>query len=243
MQILVVHGHPMVPLSAVIQPAALLAIFLAEPRPTPPYQRTFTVIAVLLTCLWGAMLWAAGGTLRREVAEGTLARNVTGASDPAVVVAGKCMGSTLLVLGLLLGTCTMAVTVTGVVIRPVGIPWLVLGFALTAASGAAMGFALCSIFVLTRHAIQITAALLYPVFILSGLLIPIHLIPVPLAWLSRLISLYWADQVLDRAAAGTFAPWPAFALALLTVLYFVLGRLLFERLLHLARQQGSLDIG
>lgn len=243
MQILVVRGHPMVPLSTIVQPTVFLVIFLAGRSAQAPAQRADTVIAVLLSCLWGASLWAAGGTLRREVHDGTLARNLTGVSDPRLVVGGKCLGSTLLVLGLLLAVSAAALTVTGTSFRPGGVPWLLLGFVLLAASGTAMGFALCSVFVLTRHAVQVTAALMYPVLILGGLLIPAPLLPGPLAWLSHLISLYWAGQLLDSAAAGAFNPLAALWLALLTATYFWAGSRLFGRVIDRARRKGTIDLG
>lgn len=243
MQVLVIRGHPMVPVTTIVQPAAFLVIFLGGESHASAAQRLSTVIGVLLTCLWTASLWASGGTLRREVADGTLARNLTGVSDPRLVIGGKCLGSTLLVLGLLLGTTAVTVVVTGIPFHLSGVPWLILGFIGVAASGTAMGFALCSIFVLTRHAIQVTAALSYPVLLLAGLLIPVSLIPAPLSWLTRLISLYWASQFLDRAADGAFAVAPALLLGGLTVTYFWAGSRLFARVIDLARRKGTIDLG
>jgi ABC-2 type transport system permease protein len=243
MQVLVVRGHPMVPLSTIVQPGVFLAIFMEGQATSGPAGRAGTVIAVLLTSLWGATLWAAGGTLRREVADGTFARNLTGVSDPRLVVGGKCLGSTLLVMGLLLCTTTSAVVLTGIPFRLSGAPWFFLGFILVAASGTAMGFALCSIFVLTRHAVQITAALMYPVLILSGLLIPVRIIPWPLAWLSHLNSLYWANEFLDMAASGSFRLYPMIFLILLTIVYFCAGNLLFAHVIYRARRKGTIDLG
>jgi ABC-2 type transport system permease protein len=243
MQALAVRSHPMVPLSTIVQPAVFLVIFLNRHGHGSPAGRAGVVIAVLLSCLWNATLWAAGGTLRREVADGTLARNLTGAVSPRLVIGGKCMGSTLLVLGLLLGTSAVTVALTRIPFRPSGIPYFVLGFVLVAASATALGFVLCSVFVLTRHAVQVTAALAYPVLILAGLLIPVSILPAPLAWLPRLISLYWAGKLLDSAAAGSFGPLPALFLTLLTIGYFWAGSVLFGRVVDRARRKGTLDLG
>jgi ABC-2 type transport system permease protein len=243
MQVLLVRSHPMVPLSTIVQPAVFLVIFLDRPGGTQPGQRAATVIAVLLTSMWGATLWAAGGTLRREVADGTLARNLTGVSDPRLVIGGKCLGSTLLVLGLL--SCTTAVTaaLTGIRLQPGSALLLFGGFVLVAASGTALGYMLCSIFVLTRHAVHVTAALMYPVFILGGLLIPVNLVPWPLAWLSHLISLYWINQFLDNAAAGIFRPRAVVFSVILTIGYFWAGSLLFTQVIDRARRKGTIDLG
>jgi ABC-2 type transport system permease protein len=243
MQVMLMRGNPMVPLVSVVQPAAFLAVFLARPGAAPPGQRAATVIAVLLTCLWSATLWTAGATLRREVAEGTLARSLTGVTDPRLVVLGKCLGATLLTEGLLLVTGAAAAALAGAALSPGGVPWLVLGAVLLTASGTAAGFALSSIFVLTRYPVQVTSALTYPVYILSGLLIPGWLLPGWLAWLSRLISLYWADEFLRRAADGAFAARPLAFLAALTAAYCLAGALLFRRVVALAKRKGTIDIG
>jgi ABC-2 type transport system permease protein len=243
LQILVLRVNPMVPLQTIAQPAVFLTVFLTEEGTVQPLRRTATVVAVLLSCLWGSTLWAAGGTLRHEVANGTLARNLTSTTDPRLVVGGKCLGSTAMVLGILLGVSAVTVLVTGISFRPSGAPLFVLGLVLVAASAAAMGFMLCSVFVLTRHALQVTAALMYPVYILSGLLIPTTFMPGPLAWVSRLISLYWADQFLDNAARGVFALRSMAFLILLTIVYFWAGCVLFSRVVHLAREKGTIALG
>jgi ABC-2 type transport system permease protein len=159
------------------------------------------------------------------------------------VIAGKCLGSTLLTQGLLLCTAAIAVVITHTPLALAGLPWFVLGFVLVAASGTAMGFALCSVFVLTRHALQVTSALMYPVYILAGLLIPPHFLPGPLAWLSHLISLYWLNQFLDQAAHGAFAVRPLIFLVLLTLAYFWAGGVLFGRVVDRARRKGTIDLG
>ena len=245
MQILVIRSHPAVPLTAVVQPVVFYVVMASERGGTSSSaQRASTLIAILLTSLWGATLWAVGGILRREIAEGTLARNLTSRTDPRLVVVGKCLGGTFLVLSMLICTSVALALVGGVSVPLGAVPWLLLGALLVALSGTALGFALCSIFVLTRYAVQVTAALTYPVFILGGLLIPTTLIPGPLAWLSRLISLYWADRFLGSVAHGGGVPLMALLmLVLLTALYHVTGHVLFLRVVDRARRRGTIDLG
>jgi ABC-2 type transport system permease protein len=238
MQMLVVRNHPMIVLSTVVQPTALLLLVSARQGTSAG-----TVLSVVLTSLWGATLWAAGGTLRREVADGTLVRNLTTVSDPRLVVIGKCFGSTLLTVGLLSGTATAMMVVTGASLSPRGAVWLLMGGVLVVASGTAMGTVLSSLFVLTRHATHVTAALMFPVFILGGLLVPTTMIPGPLRRLSWLISLYWANQLFGAATVGELAVGPLLFLALVTVGYFWLGGLLFSRVVDRARRKGTIDLG
>ncbi|GAA2234234.1 MULTISPECIES: ABC transporter permease [Kitasatospora] len=245
MQILVIRSHPAVPITAVVQPVVFYVVMAGQHGGADsPAQRASRLIAILLTSLWGATLWAVGGILRREIAEGTLARNLTSLTDPRLVVIGKCLGSSLLVLTTLVGTSLVLALVTGARVPLDAVPWMLLGAVLVALSGTALGFALCSLFVLTRHAVHVTAALTYPVFILGGLLIPTSLIPGQLSWLSRLISLYWADQFLGRVAGGGAVPLTALSmLVLLITLYYVTGHVLFRRVVDRARRKGTIDLG
>jgi ABC-2 type transport system permease protein len=244
MQVLVVRGHPVVPLATVVQPLVFYVIATSGTGARSPAKLVAVLVAVLLTSLWGATVWAAGGILRREVADGTLGRNLTSVTDARLVVIGKCLGSTLLILALLACTGATLALFSGLTIRLGSLPWLLAGFLLVTVSGTVMGFAMCGIFALTRHANHVTSALTYPLFILSGLMIPASLLPASLAWLSRLISLYWADRFIDAVVDGDRLPWKALlGAAALTPVYLLAGNLIFGRIVHRARVNGTIDLG
>jgi ABC-2 type transport system permease protein len=244
MQVLVVRSHPAIPLAAVVQPLVFYVIATSGAGADSPAKLAPVLVAVLLTSLWGATVWTAGGILRREVADGTLGRNLTSVTDARLVIIGKCLGSTLLVLGLLTGTGAALAVFSGLTIRLGSLPWLLAAFLLVTVSGTAMGFAMCGIFALTRHATHVTAALTYPLFILSGLMIPASLLPASLAWLSRLISLYWADRFIDAVINGDRLPWAALlGVAVLTTAYLLAGNLIFGRIVHRASVKGTIDLG
>jgi ABC-2 type transport system permease protein len=231
MQVLVVRGHPVVPLATVVQPLVFYVIATSGTGAHSPAKLVAVLVAVLLTSL-------------REVADGTLGRNLTSVTDARLVVIGKCLGSTLLILALLACTGVTLALFSGLTIRLGSLPWLLAGFLLVTVSGTVMGFAMCGIFALTRHANHVTSALTYPLFILSGLMIPASLLPASLAWLSRLISLYWADRFIDAVVDGDRLPWKALlGAAALTPVYLLAGNLIFGRIVHRARVNGTIDLG
>jgi ABC-2 type transport system permease protein len=245
MQILVIRSHPVVPLLTVVQPTVIyLVVSSGQTASTTAQQRAALLIATLLTSLWGVTLWAAGGVLRREIFEGTLARNLTSVTDSRLVLLGKCFGSTCLAFGLLVCTGVVLGLVEDVRVRPGILPWLVLGLCVVTVSGTVMGFVLSGVFVLTRHAIHVTAALSYPVYIFGGLLIPTALLPVWLGWISRLVSLFWANQFLDSVVdTGRPRPGDLALCVLLTAAYYAAGHLLFARIIRRARVRGTIDLG
>lgn len=243
MQILVIRSHAVIPLLTVAQPTVIyLVVSSGQSVSATGPQRSSLLIATLLTSLWGVTLWAAGGVLRREIFEGTLARNLTSVTDSRLVLLGKCFGSTLLAFGLLMGTGIVLAVAEDVRVRPGALPWLALGFCLVTISGTVLGFVLSSVFVLTRHAVRVTAALTYPVYILGGLLIPTALLPVQLAWISRLVSLYWANRFLGSSAEGRPRLGDLAASGLLTAGYYAAGHVLFARIIRRARVRGTIDL-
>ena len=68
---------------------------------------------------------------------------------------------------------------------------------------AAIGLLVGSVFVLTRHGPQVSSALMYPVFLLGGMLLPPETLPTPLEWVSYGISTRWLTQFIAGAAAGS----------------------------------------
>jgi ABC-2 type transport system permease protein len=82
---------------------------------------------------------------------------------------------------------------------------------------------------------------MYPVFIVSGMIIPLDLIPAGLREISRVISLRWAAEFLAEAAGGTLSLSSLAALIGLTCAYFTVALTAFRALVHRARREGTMD--
>ncbi|HVK20220.1 MAG TPA: ABC transporter permease [Actinokineospora sp.] len=228
--------YPMMIVLNVVQPLALLAIVLQR-TDNGPRALGELLISVLLTCYWGNIIWTAGGVLRRDRMSGTLARTLLNAQDGRLIIVGRCLGAMVTSL------VTLAITSAAVLMvaqRPVELPgpaWLAMGFAGVAISGTALGLLLATALLHSRHGVEITAALMYPVFVFGGLLVPPEAVPAALRWLSWLISLSWARDFMVHA------DWLAgLGLILTTAAYVAIGARLFQRTLDLARKEGTLDL-
>ncbi|MGX9883775.1 ABC transporter permease [Streptomyces sp. NPDC002276] len=238
-QMVVVRSGPMVILLGGVQPAVLLVIALPSGGSRP--EATRILISVLATSLWASLVWMAGGIIRRDIVQGTMSRNVVSVWDPWVVLIGKCAGSVLFTSGAMLVSGLAAALLRGVRPHLVQPGWFLLGVLVTMASAVALGSLLSCVFVLSRHGVHIGNALLYPVFILGGLLIPDRMLPVALRWISRLIPLRWAKEYLVSAAAGS-QDWRALLAACgLTLVYLLAGRALFRKVVNRARTLGTLE--
>jgi len=237
------RGSPVAIILGIVQPVVFLVVALKGGQHLSTRASTQLAVGVGLTALWGSTIWSAGGILTADRANGALARTVTGFRSPSLVFLGKCLGATARSAAIVAASTIATVLVLGVPIDVRQPGWMLAGLVVVIVSGTTLGMLLSCLFLVTRHATAWSSLLMYPVFIIGGLIIPQHLIPVPLRWLSSLISLRWAAEFLATSAFG--APsWSAFGyLAGSTGGYLVAALIAFRWLLRRARQKGNLEYG
>ncbi|MFC7817167.1 ABC transporter permease [Streptomyces sp. NPDC057367] len=236
-QFLLARRYPMMIVLNIVQPLAFLLIVMQRLPGDDSARLGELVIAVLLTCYWGSVIWSAGGILRRDRLFGTLSRSLLNARDGVLVIVGRCLGTMVASLITLVLTAAVMVLASD---RPIELPgagWLVAGFIGVAVSGTSLGLLLACALLHTRHGVVITGALMYPVFVFGGLLVPDEAVPDALEWVSVLVSLSWAR---DFMVSGD---WLAgVGLVATTVAYFAGGVWAYRRTLHVARREGTLDL-
>lgn len=235
-------ASPLVYLLGIVQPAVFLLITLSPQDDPSAAEATRVAFGVLLTAFWGATVWGGAGVLRRERMQGTLARTLSGVRDPQLVVLGKSLGASLISAGLVAATLVAVLAALRQPVQLAGAGWLLLGLVVVLLSGTGAGMLLGCLFILSRYGPQLSSALMYPIYLLGGMLIPPDLLPEWLRWLSAAISLRWLQEFLVSAAAGRPNEAALITAVLLTALYTVVGVRLFRRLTDFARRQGSLDL-
>jgi ABC-2 type transport system permease protein len=237
------RGNPIPLILGIVQPVVFLVI-IVEAAPVPPAEQgTDLVVGVALTALWASTIWSAGAILRADVHRGSLALAVTGVRSPAVVFLGRCTGAILRVSAAIAASTAVTAVVLGLPMRAGRPLVMLLGLVLVLMSATALGMLLSCLFLVTRHASAWSAALMYPVFIISGMIVPLRLIPAGLRYASLVISLRWAAEFLTAAADGRVSWSSLAALVGLTALYYVVALAAFHRLLQRARLTGTIDHG
>jgi ABC-2 type transport system permease protein len=241
LQITGMRGSPFPILLGVVQPAAYLVITMHGHALTPETATTDMLGTAMMT-LWGSTVWSAGGILRRERAQGTLPQLIRGWCDARVVLFGKCLGAVAVSGSAISITTTammLALDAPVRVERP--LPFVALTL-LSALSTVGLAMLLGSLFILTRAAVRISEALMYPVVLTGGLLIPLTLLPSWLRWPSWFISLHWAQELTSECALGrSVQPGQVAALVALGLVYAAAGVAVFGRALDLGRRQGTLE--
>jgi ABC-2 type transport system permease protein len=105
-----------------------------------------------------------------------------------------------------------------------------------------LGLIVASTFVLYRAAFALGVAMQYPVWIASGLLVPLSVLPGWLGPVSWTLGPTWGFQAIERAAVGGSA-WPAIGLcAAVSVVYVLVAVLLLRVFERLARRRATLRL-
>ena len=126
-------------------------------------------------------------------------------------------------------------------------PWMfAISLLFTVLAFVSFGMIIAPIFVLNPGVQQWQNAMEFPVYILSGFLFPILLLPGWSTPLSYLLTPYWAARALHDASSGNAEPSEiAFSwlmMLLLSVVYFILSGVLFRVMLRRAREDASLGL-
>lgn len=234
-------------LSAVIPgcviPAALCMATLLARQPGSLLTPQQIQLGCGVLALWSCAIWQTGLILREELAHGTLPGILTRQSGLGVVLFGKTIGTALrcaLLIALTIGCVGLFI---GEPLRVVNVGSFVLVAIATFASALVLGALLSCLFLLTAAAMRIAEALVYPMSLLGGMIVPIELLPNWLRPVPDVISLRWATELLTAAAEGR--PQSAVAWACLcatTGAYAVLARWAFRTVLHRARERGTLAL-
>jgi ABC-2 type transport system permease protein len=235
--------HPTFLVLGLVQPAAFLLVATFASRGGSRVDLAAAALGAGLIALWGATIWSAGSILRAERRQGTLPALVSRPAGLGPVLLGKSLGTTLrsaLVIGATVYAAAWAVGHPIPVEHPLA---LAAGLAAILVSATVLGLLLSCVFVLTRAAPRISEALMYPVFIVGGMLVPIELIPGWAQPFSNLVSLYWGSRLAKEAATGApqrLVDWAGIALT--TAAYALLAYASFSRVVDRARRDGSLDL-
>jgi len=226
----------------IAQPAVLLVLVVGSVADPAPAEVGRGVVGVALTALWSFTVWTGAGVLQGDRQQGTLAACVIGVPDLRLVVIGRSLGVNIFAGLVVAATMTVTLALLRQPVRVGSVGLVTLGLALVLVSSMVVGTCLSCLFLLSRFGPQISAALMYPVFLLCGLLTPLTFLPAPLRWVSDGISMRWGMRLLTEAMSGRFDPVALGMLVGLTVAYAFAGAYAFARVTDLIRREGTVEL-
>jgi ABC-2 type transport system permease protein len=193
--------------------------------------------------IWSATLFASGGAIQWQRWQGTLELSIASPAPFLLVLLPMTLASATIGLYSLTGTLLWGRILFGVpfeldkpLVFLLAIPATVIGLGL-------LGLVMASTFILWRNANALSNLLEYPIWLVTGLLVPISLLPgwvTPLSWV---LAPTWGVRAIRDAALGGGDPLAAIGMCLaLGALYLGIGALTVRHFEQLARNRATLSL-
>jgi len=193
--------------------------------------------------IWSATLFASGGAIQWQRWQGTLELSIAAPAPFLLVLLPMTLASATIGLYSLTGTLLWGRLLFGVpldIAEPfvflLAVPATVIGLGL-------LGLVMASTFILWRNANALSNLLEYPIWLITGLLVPISLLPgwvSPLAWV---LAPTWGVRAIRDSALGTGERLAAVGMCLaLGAAYLVVGAFTVRYFENLARNRATLSL-
>lgn len=207
---------------------------------------SYVILGSSLLSLWSSIVFSSAGDIDRERYMGTLSMLYASPTSFQIIVWAKLCGNLMLAV---LPFLSSFLIVRFVFMEPVVLSHAGLFFAaflFSTASFAALSYLFSAFFTLSRKASILMNCLEYPIFLLCGILFPIQLLPAFLHPLSAVLSPTWASTLLHMALQKEYSTVVIMqsggVLLLLTLLYVLLGRIIFYMVDIHVRKKGTLGV-
>jgi hypothetical protein len=216
---------------------ASIAYYLLDARNDPRLLLGASLGAAVML-MWSLVVIGSSNALENQRWLGTLELLVAAPVPFAVViapitVASGVVGGYALVATLAWGTLLFHVpfSIDQPVAFAVAVPACMLAIGM-------LGLVMASTFVLYRAAFSLGIALQYPVWIATGLLVPLSVLPT-IGWF---LGPYWGFRAIREAALGP-TPWPDIGMCLVvSAAYFAVGATCLRWFVQVARSRGTLKL-
>ena len=220
---------------------ASIAFYLLDAKNDPRLLLSASLGAFVML-MWSMVVIASSGALEQQRWQGTL-ELVVAAPTPLTAVIGP-----ICVAGAMVGAYAIGATLAwGALLFDVPVHVrhpLAFALAIPACCLAVglLGLIMASTFVLYRAAFHLGIATQYPVWIVTGLLVPLSFLPSFVRPISWLLAPTWGFRGLQEAALGG-TPWPDMGMCLvLSAVYLAIGGTCLVAFEYVARARGSLRL-
>jgi len=192
--------------------------------------------------IWSATLFGSGGALQWQRWQGTLEVIVSTPAPFMLVLLPLTLATSTIGLYSLGSTLFWGWAVFGIpfqIDQPlafvVAVPATILGLGL-------LGLVLASTFVLYRHANALSNMLEWPVLLVTGMLVPLSLLPTWSNWIAWILAPTWGVQGIREAALGG-TPWPDIGMTIaLGAVYLAIGTVFLRNFERMARKRATLSL-
>lgn len=223
---------------------ATLAFFLFQSGGgTAGQTLLYVALGAGMMGVWSTTLFGCGGAIAWQRWEGTLELLVNAPSRYDYILVGQTLGAVVFGFYGIVATLAWGVLLFGMPIEA-SYP-LILPLSLVAAivSLGSLGMLIATTFVLYRHANALGNLLEYPIWLITGLLVPLATLPWWVQPISWLLAPTWGMEAIREATIGTAPPILAIVMCFaLAVVYYVAARVTLVFVLAKARRDATLSL-
>ncbi|WP_233601117.1 MULTISPECIES: ABC transporter permease [Micromonospora] len=220
---------------------ATLAVYLFRAGGEPGRLLEAAVGAGLMG-VWSSVLFGSGGAIQRQRWQGTLEMIMLAPRPPALMVLPITLATAVTGTYAMLATLLWGRLLYGVpldfahpLLFLIAVPGCVLGLGM-------FGLLLASTFVLMRNANALTNTLEYPIWLVSGMLVPLTVLPGWTGPIAAVLPTTWGARAVHEAAVGG-PVWPSLGICLAISLgCLVAGALMMTYVERRARAAATLAL-
>jgi ABC-2 type transport system permease protein len=229
-------------ISSIVQPVLFASIAFFLDRAGGHGALLYTALGAGLMGTWSSTLFGSGMAIQSERRQGTLELMILAPPPYLTVLSSVTLATASLGIYSLAATLLWGRLFFGVALHLAHPLLFVLAIGATVVALGLFGLVLGSTFVLWRGANALANLLEYPVWLATGLLVPVKLLPAWVTPISWLLAPTWGAEAIRRAALGG-APLPPIGMcAVLGVAYLAFAALMLRYLERLARARASLAL-
>lgn len=207
-----------------------------------PGSLLYAALGAGLMGIWSSTLFGSGGLIQWERFQGTLELLIASPSQFMWILVGSTLATSTVGLYSVAGTLLWGAVAFDIPLELAHPALFVLALPATVIGLGTLGLVLASTFVLYRHANALSNLLEYPVWLVTGLLVPVSLLPgwaAPLGWV---LSPTWGIKAIRYSALGG-NPVPALLATVgLSVAYLVIGTRFIAYFERRAREDATLAL-
>jgi ABC-2 type transport system permease protein len=178
----------------------------------------YAAIAPVFIALWWLAIFNSGWTITIERWSGTLEMLVAVPSHFALVILGRITATTMIGTVSFVETWLVARLLFGTTVAIHHVWVFAATVVLTLAAMAGTAVAMASLFVLARNAVTFSNSASYPLYVLSGVLVPVSFLPSWLRPVSAVVFLSWSSDLLRATMRTTPVHDLAFRLGMVALL-------------------------
>jgi ABC-2 type transport system permease protein len=193
--------------------------------------------------IWSSTLFGSGGAIQWQRWQGTLEALVASPAPFLLVLLPITLATSTVGLYSLVATILFGRVFFGVPFSVHDWPAFVAAIPATVIGLGLLGLVFATTFVLYRHANALSNMLEFPVLFVTGLLVPLALLPGWARPIGLVLAPTWGMRAIRWSALGGGNPWYAIGMcAVLGAAYVVLGALFLRVVLRRARDQATLSL-